>query len=333
MDLYQRISFLISIDNDLFKIGHIFALLKENKQKMKKYLLLLLLIIPNFAEAQTILEDQFQFNFLSLNPAFAGAKDVFSLNAMLGNQFNGTPRPQQIYQLFSTDGPIQQGNGGIALQAYNSGIVGFNNSGVKVSYAYRKKFGDLFSVGFGADGGFIYQPTLVTGVGLKQMFPYAGLGGMLHADRFFVSLSKPVLFINDEGLYNNKKPFYTMVGFSLGEMENIMLNISALMEKNKDVGNGFYLNAKAWINQKYGLGLSYRSQEIGGTKNNKIVPMLEIQVSPAIRLGGSYDSKPPTYPSVNGTSQSNYKQRGILQIYFRFEFKQEEESTNRLKYY
>lgn len=298
---------------------------------MKKYFLVAFMAFSSFANAQTILEDQFQFNFLAINPAFAGARETFSMNAMLGNQFNGSLRPQQIYQLFSTDGVIQQGRGGLGLQAFNSNSAGFNNSGIKVAYAYRKQIGDLFSVALGADAGFIYQPTLLAGIGLKQMYPYVGLGGLLNAERFYVSVSKPVAFINDEGLYNSKKPFYTMLGFSLGEYDGTMFNISALIETNKTVGNGFYLNGKAWFSRKFGLGISYRSQEVSGARVNKLIPMAEFQVSNAIRLGASYDSKPPTYSTQNSTS--NFKQNGILQIYLRYEGLGNERSTNRLKYY
>ena len=298
---------------------------------MKKYFLAACMAFSTLANAQTILEDQFQFNFLALNPAFAGARETFSMNAMLGNQFNGTLRPQQIYQLFSTDGAIQQGRGGLGLQAFNSNSAGFNNSGLKVDYAYRRKIGDLFSVALGANAGFIYQPTLLAGLGLKQMYPYAGLGGLLNAERFYVSLSKPVAFIKDEGLYNSKKPFYTMLGFSVGEFDGTMFNVSALIETNKAGGNGFYLNGKAWFSRKFGLGISYRSQDISGARVNKIIPMAEFQVSDAIRLGASYDSKPPTYQNPNSTS--NFQQRGILQIYFRYEGHGDERSTNRLKYY
>ncbi len=299
---------------------------------MKKYFLAAFMAFSSLANAQTILEDQFQFNFLALNPAFAGARETFSMNAMLGNQFNGTLRPQQVYQLFSTDGAIQQGRGGLGLQAYNSNIIGLNNSGVKISYAYRKQIGDLFSVALGADAGFIYQPTLLAGLGLKQMYPYAGLGGLLNAERFYVSLSKPVAFINNEGLFNSKKPFYTMLGFSLGGYDGTMFNISTLIETNKATGNGFNLNGKAWFGRKFGLGASYRSQEISGERVNKLIPMAEFQVSDAIRLGASYDSKPPTFNST-GNPTSNFQQRGILQVYFRYEGSGNERSTNRLKYY
>lgn len=298
---------------------------------MRKYLVLLLLLpIATVVKAQTILEDQFQFNFLALNPAMTGARETFSLNGMFGNQFNGTLRPQQIYQLFSMDGSIQEGRGGLGLQAYNSNIAGFNNAGAKVSYAYRQKFGELFSVALGANAGFIYQPTIVTGQGLKQMFPYAGLGGLFSTDQFFLSVSKPVLFISD-GLFNSKKPLYTMLGFSLGELENVMLNVSGMLESNKGAKSNFFITAKAWFKQKAGFGIVYRSESPFGQKINKVVPMVEFQLGDNFRVGGSYDFKPFAYPT--SSSVGSFQQRGIFQLYLRYEFLRDDSNNNRLKYY
>jgi type IX secretion system PorP/SprF family membrane protein len=298
---------------------------------MRKYLLLLLLPITTLVKAQTILEDQFQFNFLALNPAMTGARESFSLNGMFGNQFNGTLRPQQIYQLFSMDGPINEGRGGLGLQAYNSNIAGFNNAGAKLSYAYRQKFGDVFTLALGADAGFIYQPTIITGKGIKQMYPYAGLGGLFTTDQFFLSVSKPILFINDEGLFNSKKPLYTMLGCSLGDMENVMLNMSGMLEANKGTPINFFITAKAWFKQKAGFGIVYRSESPFGSKINKIVPMVEFQLGESFRLGGSYDFKPLAYP--NSSSQGTFQQRGIFQLYLRYDFLRDGDSNNRLKYY
>lgn len=297
---------------------------------MQKYFISFLFFFTFIAKAQTVLENQFQFNYLALNPAFAGAKDAFSLNAMLGNQFNGTGgRPQQIYQLFSMDGPIQQGSGGLALQAFNSSVAGLNKSGAKIAYAYGVSLTDNLAFRLGVDGGFIYQPTIVSGLGLKQMFPYAGLGGLLHSETYFVSISKPILLINNDGLFLNKKPLYTMVGGSLGELEGTMINLSAMYEMNKGLGSDLFLNGKVWFAQKLGVGVSYQMLKSYSTKVNKIVPMVEYQVAPSFRLGASYDPKPTSFTS----SSTAVKQRGILQIYLRYEPRQDDREVSRLKYY
>ncbi|UTA67247.1 PorP/SprF family type IX secretion system membrane protein [Emticicia sp. 21SJ11W-3] len=297
---------------------------------MRKYLFLMLLPMATMVRAQSILEEQFQFNFLALNPAMTGARETFSLNGMFGNQFNGTLRPQQVYQLFSMDGVIQQGKGGLGLQAYNSNVSGFDNAGAKLSYAYREQFRNGLTVSVGANAGFIYQPVILSGTGVKQMFPYLGLGGMLATKQFFVGLSKPVLLIND-GLYNSKQPVYTMIGASVGEPENVMLNISGTLETSKGEKPGVFLTAKVWMNEQIGLGLLYRAETHMGRKVNKIVPMAEFQLGESFRLGGSYDFRPLAYSG--SASQEIFQQRGIFQLYIRYEFLGEYGSCSRMKYY
>ncbi|GAB3520352.1 PorP/SprF family type IX secretion system membrane protein [Emticicia fontis] len=299
---------------------------------MRKYLLLLLLPITTLVKAQTVLEDQFQFNYLALNPAMTGARETFSLNAMLGNRFVGSIRPQQIYQLFSMDGPTNEGRGGLGLQAYNSNIDGFNNAGAKISYAYRQKFGDAFTMALGVDGGFIYQPV-ITSLGNKQLFPYAGLGGLLTSEKFFFSISKPSLITSKEQPFNTKKPLYTMVGISVGEVENTMLNLSAMLEANKNTKANFFLSAKVWIKKSVGLGLLYRSElDPVGARQNKVIPMAEFQFTNSFRLGASYDAKPLVYPTGTGSSTGAIRS-GILQLYFRYDFLRDDSGDNRLKYY
>jgi type IX secretion system PorP/SprF family membrane protein len=299
---------------------------------MRKYIFLLLLPIATVVKAQTALEDQFQFNFLALNPAMTGARDNFSLNAMLGNRFAGTIRPQQVYQLFSMDGPTNEGRGGLGLQAYNSNIDGFSNAGAKISYAYRQKFGDAFTLALGVDGGFIYQP-LITSTGRKQLFPYAGLGGLLSTERFFFSISKPSLITGKSQPLFMKKPLYTMVGISLGEIEGTMLNVSGMLEANKNAKANFFITAKVWIKKSVGVGVIYRSEtDPLGSKQNKVIPMAEFQFTNSFRLGASYDANPYVYANT-GSSGSNSRRGGVLQLFFRYEFIRDNSSDSRLKYY
>lgn len=293
-----------------------------------------ILLFSKILVGQTILEDQFQFNHLALNPALTGAKDVFSLNAGMGSQFNGTIRPQPIYQIFSTDGVL--GNGGkhgIGLQAFNSNAAGFNNSGVKASYAYKYRLGELATISAGVNGGMVYQPIISNSGGVGQLLTYAGWGALMTTERFFLSVSKPVAFMKDDGFYGIKKPFYGMVGFSLGDYFNSMFNFSALFENNKSSAGNVYLTGKYWFGRKLGIGASYRSQIINGGRENKIIPMLEYQFSTPFRLGLSYDPKP--YRAFQ-QSNSTYQQRGVLLLFVRYEFIRDdtdEREVYRMKYY
>jgi hypothetical protein len=116
-------------------------------------------------------------------------------------------------------------------------------------------------------------------------------------------------------------------------MENVMLNMSGMLEANKGTPASFFITAKAWFKQKAGFGIVYRSESPFGSKVNKIIPMVEFQLGESFRLGGSYDFKPLAYP--NSSSQSTFQQRGIFQLYLRYEFLRDGDSnsTNRMKYY
>ena len=162
------------------------------------------------------------------------------------------------------------------------------------------------------------------------MNPYLGLGGMVSAKQFYLGISRPVLLISD-GAYNTKKPFYTMVGGSVGVPENVMLNVTGTVESNKGEKTNVYITAKVWLKEQVGLGLLFRSETHVGTKVNKVIPMAEFQIGESFRLGGSYDFKPLAYPST--ASQEIFQQRGIFQLYLRYEFLGEYGSSSRMKYY
>jgi type IX secretion system PorP/SprF family membrane protein len=298
---------------------------------MKKIILAALMAFcTQIIFAQSILEDQFQFNYSVLNPALMGANENFSLNAGMGSQFNGSIRPQPIYQLFSIDGLLgKNGNHGVGLQAYNGNNSG--EKGAKISYAYRYRVGDLFTIAAGLSGGVVYQSVISNSGSIGQVLSYTGGGALLTANKFFVSISKPVAFTKNESFLGIRKPFYTMGGYSFGDYYNTMFNVSFLYEKNESAPTNYYLTGKFWLGRKLGLGLSYRSQNIFGTREKKIVPMAEYHFSSPFRLSLAYDPKP--YRFYQASNQA-YEQRGVLLIFIRYDFMKDNEDTEyRMRYY
>lgn len=266
--------------------------------------------------AQSLLQGQYQFNYLSMNPAFAGSKGVFGMTAMLGNQFNGTPRPLQVSQIFSTDGVVGE-KSGLGLQAFNGTAGNIRNLGLDVSYAYRMEITEQtkFSVGF--DGGFVVQPNVLT-TATSRYKPYFGTGILLQNEGYFLSISKPYLLANAETAAYIGKPFISMLGISFGDMERTALNTSAALGINKYGGNYWHLNGKAWFSKRFGLGISLRHIGTDGFKdaNTKMIYQLEYQPSTTLRIGLSYDPKPMIGSYVPASQQIN---NGILQLMFRFE--------------
>jgi hypothetical protein len=295
----------------------------KNENLMKKTILLILTTI-HFASAQTVQQEQYQFNQLAINPAFAGAKGNFNLTALLGNQFNGSFRPQQISQILSIDGAVRDGKGGLGIQAFNDRSNFYPNSlGLTTQYAHRINIGELFSVAIGLQGGFINQ-----NINFVNTFKfYYGGGVLLQTKGFFLGLSQPVIGHQNPVFFIKNKPFYSSLGMSFGDVEGTMLNTSAMLISGDN--KGFHLNAKAWFKQKFGAGISYRSEN----KNNKIIAMAEYQLSPSVRVGASYDSKPFDNYQINIGSGQSLQARPVIQLLFKYELLQDEQVNNRLRFF
>ena len=279
-----------------------------------KIIILTLLGFTSFA--QSAVQNQYQFNYLSLNPAFAGSKDAFGMTAILGNQFNGTPRPLQVSQIFSTDGTVQEGRGGVGFQAFNSTVNSISFKGIDFSYAYRIALSEDTKLAIGVDGGFLFDP--VVGLSESSRFKsYLGTGLLLQNTKYFVSVAKPTLLSKQSSISSSGNPLISMIGVSLGDVERTSLNVSTLVGINKGFGNYWHLNAKMWLGQKIGLGASFRNTGTDGFSNSssKLIYQFEYQVSTTFRIGASLDTK-YQINSFTGTSNQSAK---LLQLMLRFE--------------
>jgi type IX secretion system PorP/SprF family membrane protein len=302
---------------------------------MKKLpFLLAFCLFANNSTAQSLLYENSFFNIMATNPAFAGARKDFNLNALLGSRFNGTNTPQQISQIISLDGQVGQHSNGLGMQAFNGTLGNLNTQGVLIDYAYRIPVGETISFSLGLRGGFTYLPSFYasTSGGATQFFPYAGVGALVSSDDFFVSLSEPVVLSKDasSGIVN-QKPFFASAGYSLEPSEKIMFNPNVQYEINSFSGNALNLNAKVWFSRKFAVGAFFKSKSEGLTPSfSKFIGSIEVKASNSIRLGLSYDDDPYAGLSQNPNS---YGTGGILQIFFRYETTSEREGTNRLKFF
>lgn len=289
---------------------------------MKKTLFLLLLSSKAIF-AQFGLADQYQFNLLALNPAFAGERGNFGVTAMLGNQFNGNFAPNQVAQVISLDGKIGTGNSSIGFQGFRNTLTSNTNNGLALSYAYSFHTGSL-KINIGLNAGFSITPNYV-GVQnfTQQMSPFGGLGITAISENGFVSISSPTLFTNPTFLNLVSQPLNLMAGYRLGNADNIALNISALLGTELNQGNSSFLhmNPKIWLGNKIGLGGSFRFRT---NTEFAAIPMIEMKISESSTIGLSYDSQPLRLYSINSDS---INPNGLFQLMFRYDVFNTGEST------
>lgn len=259
-------------------------------------LFILLFGVTQTGFSQQSLWTNYQFSYLGINPAFTGQRGYLGVTGLIGNQFNGTIRPQAVSQIAVVDAPLANSpNHNVGFQGFNSNLANVNNLGLTASYAYRY-FGEGYNVSVGANLGFMVQPNTLVNNPVSLLSPFAGFGVAANTENFFLSVSNPLFFVDETRLFLANKPWFFMGGTSLGDPEKLLVNLSTLVElnQNQQFGNGADLNAKVWLGGRAGLGASYRMSGTNGFEglNNKIVYSLEYQFSTSIRMGLSFDENP-----------------------------------------
>jgi type IX secretion system PorP/SprF family membrane protein len=285
--------------------------------------LILLLLSSSPLWAQFGLADDYPFNLLAINPAFAGERGNFGVTALLGNQFVGSFTPRQVSQIVSLEGKIGTGNSSIGFQGYRNSLGNGTNSGLNLSYAYALNLAPL-RISFGINGGFGVSPPVFGNTDFtNQIAPFAGLGVMAAFKDGFLSISAPTLLSKTNLFIPTRKPINLMIGYRIGSSESIALNINALtgFERNPNESNFYHINPKIWIADKVGIGTSIRFQQ---NKDSNFIPLIQYRVSESSSVGLSYDPNPFSQLQIQPQFS---KQAGVIQVIYKYDVFDEGEKT------
>jgi type IX secretion system PorP/SprF family membrane protein len=289
---------------------------------MKKTLFLFLLTLS--VSAQNALTDNYQFNLLGLSPAFTGERGNYGFTVALGNQFNGTLRPNQVSQIFSVDGVLKDGPSAMGFQGYRSAYGNLTTNGFTLSYAYGLETSSNIDIKLGINLGFLVLPNAFNVTEIAQRFTsYGGLGLMVKNDRFFANVSSPTLLSSSFGqIFLNGRKVNFIAGYIFGNSDGIALAPSVYYAANSDPNFGNNLNAgtKIWVFDKWILGLSARNNS--ATQKTKLVSSLEYNLNGSSRFGISYDPIPSDLINVPSIGNIN---TGVIQLMYRYDLSQLEE--------
>jgi type IX secretion system PorP/SprF family membrane protein len=295
---------------------------------MRYFLLIAFLIISVNGFSQfTPIYSNYLMNGLSINPAYAGSRDVLSLSLMSRKQwvgFDGAP----FTTSFSGNMPFKNKALAMGLIVSNEKIGIRNNFNCYANYAYRIRTNNGF-LSFGLKAGFesikdnnseinAQDPSdAVFNNGSKgYILPNFGFGIYYYNSQFFAGLSVPTFLSYREKsqgdgftTYNEVRNYNYLftTGVLLNINDNFKIKPSTLL---KYVANSpfqydlncyfiFLKEGKLWF------GTSYRS-------NDAIVGLFEFQLNTQWRLGYSYDY------SLGGLSKYN---NGSHEIMLRYEFR------------
>jgi len=286
---------------------------------------LTLLLAKTSMAQQDPMFTQYMFNTLAINPAYAGSRNVVSATALMRSQWTGIEGAPKT-GTFTIDAPVMDKRFGVGLQLLTDKLGVTQTNAAAVSLAYRIRL-DKGSLSFGLQGDVSQYRADLTSVDLNTGSPYDpafannvrrtlfnfGTGAYYNSDRFFVGLSAQDLVPNRLSEPNEngdrlagKQALHVFLssGYVFPVSEDLNLKPSFLIKYVHGAPIEGDINGTLWIKDVIGIGAQYRtSADIAG--------LLEIQATPQIRIGYSYDRSVTKLQGFNS---------GSHEIMLRYEF-------------
>ena len=289
---------------------------------MKSKLTFLVLIITNIIYAQQDAQySQYMYNTISVNPAYAGSRNVLSVLALHRSQwagFEGAPTTST----FSINTPIPETNLGLGISAISDRIGPTEQNTVSGDISYTIRLTEKTNLSFGVKGTasfFSFDQYKVTPFQANdpkwkslssKMSPNFGVGMYLHSDNYYLGLSIPNLmesnFYNDNDIaINSQSRNYYFIGGYVFDVSNWIKFKPAIVSK---IVTGapvqLDLSGNALFMDKFVLGAAYRVDAA-------LTGLAGFQVNDALFVGYSYD--------FDTTNLSRYNS-GSHEIFIRYEF-------------
>jgi type IX secretion system PorP/SprF family membrane protein len=263
------------------------------------------------------------YNTLSINPAYAGSRDVFSAVALHRSQwlgFNGAPTSQTL----SAHTPISDGKMGLGFNIVNDQIGITQQTDINAIYSYALEMSRYTKLSFGINAGVNLMNIDYRDLNIfdpndpefnnnieNKVSPQVGLGALLYNDQYFVGLSVPSLLRNDrfsdnsiaDATVRDRLHYYLTAGVVFDLTPTLKFKPSVLFRHVSGSPLLAELSSNFLINDRFTLGAAYRL-------NSAFSGLVGFQASDSILLGIAYDRDISTFSSYND---------GSLEFFVRFE--------------
>lgn len=299
---------------------------------MKKiYVTILVLVVFGFYSntsygQQDAQYTQYMYNTLSVNPAYAGSRDVLSFVGLYRSQWVGLKGAPRTFTA-SLHSPVGE-KVGLGLNVTNDEIFISKETYIDVDFSYTIDVSDKGQLAFGLKAGAHlldidsnrayqgpYQTDPDAQIFIDNKFsPQFGLGAYYYTDKFYLGLSVPNMLetehFDESNNSNNSSAtakerinFYAITGYVFDLNKNIKLKPALLTKVVDGAPLQVDLSANLLFNDKFYLGAAYRwSAAISG--------MIGFQATDQILLGFAYDSETTDLQQYND---------GSFEFFLRFE--------------
>lgn len=291
---------------------------------MRKNLMMLLFCLAVFSPAKAQQDAQFSqyiFSGLYINPAYAGYREVWNINAFYRNQWAGFPGAPKSMSL-AVDGVAREKRYGLGLNIASDEIGLQGTSSMYASYAFRIPIQDMESgktIALGVSAGVIQNrikvsdydptdpvdddPTLYNSLRTK-FTPDARIGVYYSSNTFFAGLSADNLIASaynadkdPENIFTERKiHLYATVGGLIPLSEAVQLKPTLLVKEDFAGPTSLDVNAFVLINKIIWVGAGYRTAVFNKPliqddlkKAGAFVGMAEVFIGQKLRIGYAYE--------------------------------------------
>ncbi|MBU2945542.1 PorP/SprF family type IX secretion system membrane protein [Zobellia uliginosa] len=270
---------------------------------------------------------QYMYNTISVNPAYAGSRGVFSIAALHRSQWvglDGAPTTQTLN--FHT--PVSN-RIGLGLSIVNDEIGNGTNQDtyVDAAFSYTVKTSDEGKLSFGLKaGGHLLNVdfTKLRNYGAEsnlpnidnKFSPNIGAGVYYHTDHFYAGLSVPN-FLQTEHFDNSntnassflaeeRMNFYFITGYVFDVNDRLKFKPAGLVKAVRGAPLQIDLSANFLLNDKFSLGAAYRWDAA-------VSALFGFQITDQFMVGLAYDRETTDL----GATRFN---DGSFEIFLRYEF-------------
>jgi len=287
-----------------------------------KIVIVMLLLAGFFASAQQDAQyTQYMYNTISVNPAYAGSRDVLSVVGLYRSQWvglDGAPETQTL----SIHSPV--GNKvGLGLSIVNDEIGPSNETYIDVDFSYTLNVGataklalgikagaNLLSIDYNkltGDDDVIFQDNID-----NRFMPNVGIGAYWYDDKYYLGLSSPDLLetehydddeVAESYLAKERLHAYLMGGYVFDLDYNLKFKPAFLVKAVDGAPLQVDISANFLFNEKFTIGAAYRwSAAVSGIAG--------FQISDQLMIGYAYDQE---------TTELRRYNSGSHEIVLRFE--------------
>ncbi|WP_075343198.1 PorP/SprF family type IX secretion system membrane protein [Tenacibaculum agarivorans] len=294
--------------------------------KLCKSLLILLVYTINSYAQQFPQFTQYMYNTISINPAYAGSRNVLSVVGIHRSQWAGLENGPET-QTLSAHTPLRNDNLGIGATLIRDQLGYENFTYVYGDFSYTISLNSETKLALGLKAGFtqynLDEELLVSEAAdplianlTSGWNPNIGAGILAHTDKWYVGFSAPRLINVDHNQFKIGNVDYAVVdrlvyfltgGYVFDLNYTVKFKPSFLVKATNGAPLSYDITGNFLFNEKFWLGGSYRINNNTGA----LGALVDFQINKQMRVGYSYE-----HPLSDINTYSN----GTHEVLLMFEF-------------